>query len=72
MTKPITYDEQQLIAIHDAGTRTETVKALKEMKTYISDDEAELKRITESAISHLEEMSDEEYSELDLIPDFNN
>lgn len=66
----VTYDEQQLIAIHNAGTRTETVSALKEMREYISAEETELKAITDSAISRLEEMTDEEYVQLDLIPDF--
>ena len=66
----MTYDEQQLIAIHNAGTRTETIFALKEMREYISAEETELKAITDSAISHLEEMTDEDYAQLDLIPDF--
>lgn len=66
----VTYDEQQLIAIHNAGTRTETISALKEMREYISAEETELKAITDSAISRLEEMTDEEYEQLDLIPDF--
>ena len=65
----VTYDEQQLIAIHNAGSRTETVSALKEMREYISAEETELKAITDSAISRLEEMTDEEYAQLDLIPD---
>lgn len=66
----VTYDEQQLIAIHNAGTRTNTISALKEMREYISAEETELKAITDSAISRLEEMTDEEYEQLDLIPDF--
>ena len=66
----VTYDEQQLIAIHNAGTRTDTITALKEMSDYISAEETELKAITDSAISRLEEMTDEEYAQLDLIPDF--
>ncbi|MEE1011258.1 MAG: transposon-transfer assisting family protein [Acutalibacteraceae bacterium] len=65
----VTYDEQLLIAIHNAGSRTETVSALKEMREYISAEETELKAITDSAISRLEEMTDEEYAQLDLIPD---
>lgn len=68
----VTYDEQQLIAIHNAGTRTDTISALKEMREYISAEETELKAITDSAISRLEEMTDEEYEQLDLIPDFFN
>lgn len=66
----VNYDEQQLIAIHNAGSRTETISALKEMREYISAEETELKAITDSAISRLEEMTDEEYAQLDLIPDF--
>ncbi len=66
----VTYDEQQLIAIHNAGTRTDTISALKEMREYISAGETELKAITDSAISRLEKMTDEEYAQLDLIPDF--
>lgn len=66
----VTYDEQQLIAIHNAGTRTDTISALKEMREYISAEETELKAITDSAISRLEEMTDEEHAQLDLIPDF--
>ena len=66
----VTYDEQQLIAIHNAGTRMDTISALKEMREYISAEETELKAITDSAISRLEEMTDEEYEQLDLIPDF--
>ena len=65
----VTYDEQQLIAIHNAGTRTEMFFALKEMREYISAEETELKAITYSAISHLEEMTDEEYAQINLIPD---
>ena len=65
----VTYDEQQLIAIHNAGTRTDTISALKEMREYISAEETELKAITDSAIFRLEEMTDEEYAQLDLIPD---
>lgn len=39
------------------------------MREYISAEETELKAITDSAISRLEEMTDEEYAQLDLIPD---
>jgi hypothetical protein len=39
------------------------------MREYISAEETELKVITDSAISRLEEMTDEEYAQLDLIPD---
>lgn len=69
---PISYDEQQLIAIHNAGSRTKTVSNLKEMREFISDEEIDLKSITDSVINHLEEMTDEEYEQIDLIPDFSN
>ena len=69
---PISYDEQQLIAIHNAGSLTKTLLNLKEMREFISDEETDLKSITDSAIRHLEEMTDEEYEQIDLIPDFSN
>lgn len=69
---PISYDEQQLIAIHNAGSRAKTLLNLKEMREFISDEETDLNSITDSAIRHLEEMTDEEYEQIDLIPDFYN
>ena len=67
----ITYEEQQLMALYNvSGTRTDLIEELKRVRGYMGDDDAELRALTDSAIGKLEAMSDEEYSTLDLTPDF--
>ena len=39
MIHPISYYEQQLLAIYNTGTRLGTMQALSEMRTYLEDDE---------------------------------
>jgi hypothetical protein len=70
MMQTITYEEQQLMSIYAHGTRLELIEALNDMRTYLDQDEQELKDLTDSAIAKLNAMTDEEFSELDLIPDF--
>ena len=66
----ITYDQQQLMSIYNAGTRAGTVAALEEMRPHLEPDEIELRDLTDSTIATLNEMADEDFDELDLIPDF--
>ena len=67
----INYEEQQLMALYNsAGTRTGLIAALREMREYLGPEDADLRTLTDSAIGKLEAMSDEEYSALDLKPDF--
>ena len=66
----ITYEEQQLMSLYNTGTRQGLIDALTEMRGYLAADETELRELTDSAISKLNRMSDAEYDELDLIPDF--
>lgn len=70
MNENFTYEEQQLMSIYNPGSRLELIQALNEMRTYLEDDEQELKDLTDSAIKRLNAMTDEEYSQLDLTPDF--
>lgn len=70
MIHPIPYYEQQLLAIYNTGTRLGTMQALSEMRTYLEDDEQELKKLTDSAIAKLNAMTDDEFEGLDLVPDF--
>lgn len=70
MIHPISYYEQQLLAIYNTGTRLGTMQALSEMRTYLEDDEQELKKLTDSAIAKLNAMTDDEFEGLDLVPDF--
>ena len=70
MKKNFTFEEQQLMSIYNPGTRLGLIHALVEMRTYLDKDEQELKNLTDSAIAKLNAMTDVEFAELDLIPDF--
>ena len=70
MKENITFEEQQLMSIYNPGTRLGLIHALVEMRTYLDKDEQELKNLTDSAIAKLNAMTDVEFAELDLIPDF--
>lgn len=58
------------MSIYNPGTRLGLIHALVEMRTYLDKDEQELKNLTDSAIAKLNAMTDVEFAELDLIPDF--
>ncbi len=66
----ISYEQQQLMSIYNTGTRLGLIRALNEMRTYLEDDEQELKALTDSTIAKLNTMTDAEFAELDLVPDF--
>ena len=70
MKESFTFEEQQLMSIYNPGTRLGLIHALVEMRTYLDKDEQELKNLTDSAIAKLNAMTDVEFAELDLIPDF--
>lgn len=71
MKEPITYEEQQLMCLYNvSGTRNGLIQNLTEMRIYLDKDEQDLKKLTDSAIGKLQRMTDEEFAQLDLIPDF--
>ena len=70
MKENFTFEEQQLMSIYNPGTRLGLIHALVEMRTYLDKDEQELKNLSDSAIAKLNAMTDVEFAELDLIPDF--
>ena len=65
----LTFDEQQLTAIFNSGTREATIAALEKMSTELEPDETELRELTASAVGKLRAMTDAEFDELDLVPD---
>ena len=65
-----TNDELNLMCIYNTGTRTGLMEALTTMREQLEPDEAELRAMTDSALTKLEAMADEEYSQLELFPDF--
>ena len=68
--RKVTYEERQLMAIYNTGSRKGLLEALIDMQQYLSKEEQDLNDLTASAISKLQEMSDDEYEALDLVPDF--
>lgn len=65
-----TNDELNLMCIYNTGTRQGLMEELSSMKKYLEPDEAELLALTDSALSKLEKLTDEEYAQLELVPDF--
>ena len=70
MKENFTFEEQQLMSIYNPGTRLGLIHALVEMRTYLDKDEQDLQDLTDSAIAKLNTITDAEFTELDLIPDF--
>ena len=70
MTK-FTNDEMNLMCIYSAGSsRTDLMQKLTEMKKYLERDEVQLLSLTESTLTKLGTMTDEEFGQLELYPDF--
>ena len=44
--------------------------ALREMREALTDEDAELREITDSVLKKLESMTEEKFSKLELYPDF--
>lgn len=67
-----TFEEMNLLCIYNTntGSRTELIEALTEMRGELSPEEAELRELTDSALGKLQAMSDNEFAELELYPDF--
>jgi len=64
-----TFEELNLIAIYDGGTRKKTISALQDMRHYLEPDEQELMNLTDSSIEKLEKLTDAEFDGLELFPD---
>ena len=65
-------DEMNLMCIYDTGSRTGLMKALSEMRKELSTDEVELRELTDSTLNKLSVMSDEDYANMELYPDFDD
>lgn len=64
------HDEINLMAIYNTGTRTGLIDELTEMRKYLESDETELLVLTDSALAKLNQLTDAEFENLDLMPDF--
>lgn len=65
-----TFEEKNLLCIYNTGNRSGLIDALTEMRGELSPEEAELREMTDSALGKLRAMSDAEFAELELYPDF--
>ena len=65
-----TFEETNLLCIYNTGSRAGLIAALTEMRGELSPEEAELRELTDSALRKLQAMSDAEFAELELYPDF--
>lgn len=65
-----TFEETNLLCIYNTSSRTGLIETLTEMRGELSPEEAELRELTDSALGKLQAMSDTEFSELALYPDF--
>ena len=59
-----------LMCIYQSDSRSGLIAALTEMRGYLDEDEAGLRELTDSALGKLQAMSDAEFAELELYPDF--
>lgn len=65
-----TNDEMNLMCIYQTGDRQGLISTLKEMQGYLDEDETELRELTDSALQKLGEITDEQFAEMELVPDF--
>lgn len=65
-----TFEEKNLLCIYNTGSRSGLIDALTEMRGELSPEEAELREMTDSALGKIRAMSDAEFAELELYPDF--
>ena len=64
-------EELNLMCIYDTGTRAGLITGLEKIALELAPEEAELSDMIQSALMKLTAMSDEEYGELILVPDYN-
>ena len=65
-----TFEEINLMCIYNAGSRMGLIESLNEMRGELSAEETELMELTDSTLRKLQAMTDDEFAELELYPDF--
>ena len=65
-----TFEEMNLMFSYNTGSRTGLIDSLREMRGELSPEETEPRELTDSALGKLQAMSDAEFAELELYPDF--
>lgn len=62
--------ETNLIFIYNPGSRRGLMAELEEMKGYLTPEEADLLELTDTVLDKLQALSDEEFEQLALEPDY--
>lgn len=57
----LTFDERMLMTLYNGGTRRGTVRNLKNMRMCISQDEFFLRNLTDSVLSKLDLMTEDDF-----------
>lgn len=70
MSRNVSFDEYQLMALYNEGSRAGLISNLMEARRYLSSDEKDEIAATESCIKKLRAMTDAEFCELALTPDY--
>ena len=65
-----TFEEMNLMCIYNTGSRTGLIESLNEMRGELSTEETELIELTDSTLRKLRTITDDEFAELELYPDF--
>ena len=65
-----TFEEMNLMCIYNTGSRTGLIDSLSEMRGELSPEETELLALTDSTLSKLRAMTDDEFAVLEPYPDF--
>lgn len=63
-------EELNLMCIYDSGTRSGLMEGLEKIATELTAEDADLAELFQSTMKKLAAMSDQEYGELILVPDY--
>ena len=65
-----TFEETNLLCIYNTGSRTGLIEALSDMRQELAPDEHQLRSLTDSVLNKLRNMTDDQFAQLKLYPDF--
>lgn len=65
-----TFEETNLLCIYNTGSRTGLIEALTDMQQELAPDEHQLRSLTDSVLDKLQNMTDDQFAQLKLYPDF--
>ena len=63
-------EELNLMCIYNTGSRTGLISELQKLGPELAEEDAELMDLVQNVLQKLTAMSDQEYSELILVPDY--